>query len=100
MKLMIAVASACFVAAAPAMAQIGGPCMKRAAFLRELEENYGESPVALGIAADGKVIEVIASGRTGTWTIIMTLPNGIACGIAAGTGWQAAPPRSSSDLPT
>ena len=88
-----------WLAAIPAIAQIGGPCMKRSAFLRELETNYGEVPVALGVAADGKVIEIVASRHTGTWTIIVTHPSGVACGIAAGVDWQEVPARPSPDSP-
>lgn len=98
MKFLIALATV-WLAAVPAVAQISGPCMKRSVFLKELETNYGETPVALGIAAGGKVMEIVASRHTGTWTIIMTLPNGVACGIAAGVDWQEVPARPSPDSP-
>lgn len=98
MKFLIVFATV-WIAASSAIAQISGPCMKRSAFLRELETNYGETPVALGVATDGKVIEIVASRHTGTWTIIVTLPSGVACGIAAGVNWQEAPALPSSDSP-
>lgn len=98
MKHLIVVA-AVWLAATPANAHFNGPCMKHADFLRELETVYGEVPAALGLLPGGNVIEILVSPRTATWTVIMTAPDGVTCGIAAGEEWQETPSRPSFDPP-
>ncbi|MCH9020119.1 MAG: hypothetical protein IIA73_07125 [Proteobacteria bacterium] len=71
----------------PAMAQQAGPCDTRAEFLDHLSKTYEEAPVAMGVTSNGHVLEVVAS-ESGTWTIIVTAPNGITCGIVAGENWE------------
>ncbi len=74
--------------ATPALAQQqAAPCVKRSDFLKHLATNYDEAPVAMGVTASGRVLEVVVSER-GTWTIIVTMPNGVACGIASGDNWE------------
>jgi hypothetical protein len=81
------------VIAQPAAAQQPA-CTKRADVVNHLANKYSEKPVALGLANNGGVIEVLSSG-TGeswtSWTIIITMPNGTACMIAAGENWEAVP---------
>ncbi len=76
---------------APAHAWDEAPCVKRSDFLKHLSSKYDEAPVAMGVTASGRVLEVIVS-ESGSWTIIVTLPNGLSCGIASGEGWQAVRP--------
>ena len=82
----LALLMAVFVAF-PAMAQEPAPCVKRTDFLSHLSSNYDEAPVALGLTASGRVLEVVAS-EGGSWTIIVTMPNGVSCGIASGEHWE------------
>jgi hypothetical protein len=63
------------------------PCAKRSDFLRHLMGSYRETPVARGITGSGAVLEVVASS-SGSWTILVTNADGIACGIAAGQEWH------------
>lgn len=72
----------------PAVAQQQPPCVKRADFLKHLESNYKEAPVAMGLTTGGGLLEVVVS-RTGSWTIIVTTPNGISCGVASGESWES-----------
>lgn len=72
--------------AAPAHAQL--KCGDRLEALAHLAERYHEAPVAIGVATNGGVVEVLASADGKTWTIIVTLPNGRACLIAAGGDWE------------
>ena len=50
------------------------------------------------MARQGAVMEVFASDDTGTWTITVTLPNGLTCLIAAGESFEvlaeALPPNA------
>ncbi|MCZ6763301.1 MAG: hypothetical protein O7C63_00035 [Alphaproteobacteria bacterium] len=63
------------------------PCASRADFLDHLSANYKEAPVAMGLTANGGLLEVVAS-KDGSWTIIVTAPNGISCGVASGLSWE------------
>ncbi len=77
--------------AAPALAQ-QAPCANRTAALQKLSTDYGESPVAIGLTSDGNVLEVLASDK-GSWTILVTTPQGVSCGVASGEAWTKAPDR-------
>ncbi len=76
-------------AAPGAQAQQTGPlCDARTTVLTELNGNYAEKPSAMGLAKNGTVVEVLRS-EGGSWTIIMTAPNGVSCLLATGKYWQA-----------
>ena len=64
-------------------------CNARDEVLAMLGSRYQESPVALGVTTNGKLIEVLKSGQGAardTWTIVITEPNGVTCLVAAGEG--------------
>ena len=71
----------------PAQGHEIGPCLDRTDYLAGLAKNYDESPVAMGMTPGGGVLEVITS-ESGSWTILITLPNGMSCGFASGQNWQ------------
>ena len=68
----------------PAAAQQQQPaCAKRGDVLKHLSAKYTEAPVALGLANNGGVVEVLSSKTGSSWTIIITMPNGPTCMVAA-----------------
>jgi hypothetical protein len=67
----------------------GTQCAPRETVRASLQEKYGETRRSLGLAGQGAVMEVYAADATGTWTILMTLPNGTSCLIASGQGYEA-----------
>ena len=78
--------------ALPASAQTQQPaCAKRTDVLSHLSAKYTEAPVALGIANNGGVVEVLSSKTGASWTIIITMPNGPTCMVAAGEHWEKIP---------
>lgn len=85
--LPIAAALAAFLWAPPVAAQPGTPCAGRAEFIKHLNTRYNEFPVAMGLTVNGGLLEVAVS-PAGSWTIIVTMPNGIACGVASGMNWE------------
>ena len=88
-----------FGIASAASAQ-GQNCGQRAAVIATLADRYGESRQSIGLGANNQVIEVFASSETGTWTITVTLPNGLTCLIASGQAYEAlaeALPASGND---
>ncbi|MBI3709314.1 MAG: hypothetical protein HY246_16800 [Proteobacteria bacterium] len=83
-----------FVASDPALAQQQQQrqaCAKRVDLMKHLEERYKEVPAAVGLADNGGVLEVYASIDGSTWTVMITLPNGVSCMLATGENWEALP---------
>lgn len=56
-----------------------------------LAAKYRENQISMGIAADGTLVEVFASARGETWTIVVTLPNGLSRVVASGINWLTLP---------
>jgi hypothetical protein len=73
--------------APPAQAQTM-PCGARADIIERLGEKYGETRRGGGLAGPTAVIELYASDKTGSWTILRTGTNGLSCVMAVGEGWQ------------
>ena len=65
------------------------PCGKRTDVVRMLRENFGEGPIAQGLAHTGAVAEIFISAQ-GNWTIVATSPNGMICMIGSRQAWQPA----------
>ena len=63
-------------------------CSERSKFIGYLADTFAEKPVAIGMASNGSIIELLKSIDGDSWTIIMTTPNGISCRISAGEKWQ------------
>src|SRR5262249_62246228 len=73
----------------PAMAAGNMACSQRDDVLAQLGSKYKEAPSAVGIANNGGLIEVLTSDDGSTWTIIVSMPNGTSCLLAAGENWQS-----------
>lgn len=86
------------VALEHAAAQHQVPCAKRADVLKHLSAKYSETPIGIGLANNGGVIEVLTSADGATWTIIITLPNGPTCMVSAGENWQRVPVETGEKL--
>jgi hypothetical protein len=71
--------------ASPASAQTA--CGPREQLVKLLADQYKEDPIGIGLAQPGQVLEVFASSN-GSWTMVMTMPDGKACMIAAGDNWE------------
>ncbi len=63
-------------------------CGPRNEVVDQLAKKYQELPVAIGVTSLGGLVEVLTSGDGSTWTIIVSLPDGTACMVAAGEGWR------------
>jgi hypothetical protein len=63
-------------------------CGKRNTILSFLSTKYSEKPIAMGVAANGGLIEVLSSNEGSTFTIVVTMPKGNTCMVAAGEGWE------------
>ena len=89
MKLGLAlIAAAVGSLSIPAQAQQQN-CGARDTVVDRLSSKYGESRQSIGMAPKGRVVEVFASPKTGTWTITVTTPNGIMCLVASGQSYES-----------
>jgi hypothetical protein len=78
-------------------------CALRADVIDRLQRKFGESLRVGGlqmVQGAQHVMEIWASGETGTYTVILTNANGISCIVAAGTDFfRATKSEPSSDSP-
>lgn len=63
-------------------------CAPRPTVLKRLADGYGETRQSIGLGGSSQVIEVFAAAETGSWTIIVTRPDGISCIVAAGMSFE------------
>jgi hypothetical protein len=75
-------------AAAPPVAQAQMACGTRDSMVAKLGDKYGEVRRGGGLTGSTAIFEIWASEATGTWTILKTSPDGMACVMAAGDVWQ------------
>ncbi len=82
---------------APAVAQVA--CGTRHTVIEILGDKYGETRRGGGLSGPSAIFEIWASDKPPfTWTILKTTPNGWACIMAVGTGWQDDPPVAPGEL--
>jgi hypothetical protein len=82
----VAMAGALTLGASPADAATK-VCGDRDKILQRLEQKHEETPKALGLSADGGVLEVLVSPEGG-WTMLVTYPKRPTCVLAVGQAWQ------------
>lgn len=78
----------CLTLGVPTAAGALPQCNDRSIILALLESQYAEAPVAIGVANNGGLVEVLSTGDGDTWSIIITTPKGMSCLVAAGEGWR------------
>jgi len=86
----IVIAFAALLIATPALGA-GMACHNRGTVKQHLSKNYKEKSIALGVANNGGVVELFTAKDGSTWTIVITLPTGPTCLIAAGKDWEDLP---------
>ena len=62
-------------------------CGPRAEVLEMLGDRYAETRRGIGVAGPTQVLEVYASD-SGSWTVLVTDPEGRSCLVASGRGWE------------
>jgi hypothetical protein len=62
-------------------------CGERDVLLEQFALEHQETPQALGLGADGGVIEVLVSPEGG-WTMLVTYPDRPTCVVAMGEAWE------------
>ena len=70
-----------------AVAADGPPCGPRKALTKKLEQAYGETRQGVGLTG-GQVLFEVWTSEKGTWTLLLTRPDGKSCVMAVGEDWQ------------
>ena len=93
-----------FGAAATAPPAHAMNCAQRDAVVERLKSVYSEALTAGGLQgrqANTTMTEVWTSESSGTFTVIVTNPQGVSCVVAAGTDWfQTIPENQPTDTPS
>ncbi len=63
-------------------------CDQRDSQVSYLQRTYAERPVAVGVTADGSLIEVLATDSGSSWSILATSARGLSCLVVAGEAWK------------
>ncbi len=79
-----------------AQSQTQRNCAPRPDVVENLRRHHQETFTAMGLSKNGEVFEIFTA-LTGTWTIILTHPNGRNCLMAVGDNWVTMS-RSPDDL--
>lgn len=62
-------------------------CMARSELSSMLGDRFAEKQVAYGLSANGRMVEIYATGDGATWTMVVTTPEGQSCIVASGEAW-------------
>ncbi len=80
------------VALFPNTSQAQTVCGPYEELTKRLETNYHETSAGFGLLGNGGLVELYVSDK-GTWSFLITRPNGITCLMAAGKHWEASTPE-------
>ena len=83
--LALAAMLAVFLCAQPAAAV----CGKRADIVSKLIKKYNEKQIGMGLAKDGKLVEIFVSQETGGFTVLLSTADGASCVASYGKAWQS-----------
>ena len=83
----VALAGLTTVSPSPASAAECGKHDKVTAFL---SKKYKEQVAAMGLVSNKGFMQLFVAD-TGTWTVLLTTPEGISCIVAAGDSYETAP---------
>ncbi len=75
-----------------AQARMRPVCGQRSTFVSQLKDRFAEKPVSVGLASNGVIVEVFAA-NSGSFSILVTRPEGISCLVTSGENWQDLPTR-------
>jgi hypothetical protein len=64
-----------------------------------LFDRYNEKRIALALTSGGQLLEILVSPK-GSWTIIITQPNGPSCLVSSGDNWQSILPLPGAEGPS
>lgn len=62
------------------------PCIPKLALDQQIAKRYGESILGAGVTPVG-ILYITVNPTTGTFTVVMRRPDGMACIVGGGKGW-------------
>jgi hypothetical protein len=65
----------------------GQTCAPRDTIIDQIGKRYGEGQEGIGLTPAGTLVEVFVSDK-GTWTILLSTPQGNSCIAAVGENWE------------
>ncbi len=90
--LTAALCAAIFMFAGPAVGQEpqsrGRVCALHDKITDALKDRWGERQIGLGINNEGALVEVYVNPNNGSFTILLTRPDGWSCVATAGKDWR------------
>ncbi len=84
----VALTAMAMIAPAGGSAEAQMVCGEREAIVAQLERKYGETRRSFGLQQGRAVVEVYASEKTGSWTILVTDTAGKSCLMATGEAFE------------
>ena len=78
-------------AQAPPQTMVTPACHSHADLAAMLNQKYAEQPSAVGLQANGDLVEVFVANDGTSWTIVVTRPDGWSCIVAVGENWESLP---------
>ena len=72
--------------ATPAEAQAN--CVPRRVMVEQLWDQYGETRRSIGLSGHSALVETFANDQSGSWTIVVTTPDGLTCLVASGQAFE------------
>lgn len=89
-------------AAGPAAAQQRSTICGDGKTIRDtLRDDYHEVAIGEGLSTSGALMQVFTTRDGSTWTMLLTLPSGMACLLGAGESWiQIDPPEPQPETRT
>ncbi len=63
-------------------------CLTHEAATKQLEKKFDERVVGRGLANAGKAMFELFVSEKGSWTVVVSEPNGRSCILASGESWQ------------
>jgi len=73
--------------AGPALADQPTACGPRDDVVSQLKDKFHEAPTGMGMTKGGAVMELMTSDE-GSWTLMLSFPNGRTCLVATGDEWE------------
>lgn len=83
---------AVFVSPVTAVSQTAEACSRDVStIIAQLEKDYGETVVAIALNKRGHMVQWLANEDTGSWSMVVSLPNDAGCLTAAGEHFEIMP---------
>ncbi len=87
MKRMLLIFTSIFMLLGTSLAFAQQVCGPHEELTKRLEMSYHEKSKGFGLVGNGGLVELFVSDN-GTWSFIITRPDGLTCLMAAGKNWE------------